>query len=61
MSLFIQDEKTKTVRHYYTTPKMEKAIETLLQANEDLTYSETHTGYEVDIVERDRIKDKTNA
>lgn len=49
MSLFIQDNKKKTVRHYCTTPQVEKAIETILAQIEDLSSSETHEGYKVDI------------
>lgn len=51
MSIYIQDNKAKTVRHYLTTPKVERAIETLLKQNEELVYSETHKGYEVSIKE----------
>ena len=51
MGIYIQDNKKHTVRHYSTTPKIEKAIETLLLANEELVSSETHEGYEVDIKE----------
>ena len=51
MGIYIQDNKKHTVRHYCTTPKIEKAIETLLLANEELVSSETHEGYEVDIKE----------
>lgn len=51
MSIYIQDTKKHTVRHYCTNPKIEKAIETLLRADEELVYSETHVGYEVTITE----------
>ena len=51
MSIYIQDTKKHTVRHYCTSPKLEKAIETLLRADEELVYSETHVGYEVTITE----------
>ena len=51
MSIYIQDTKKHTVRHYCTSPKIEKAIETLLQADDELVYSETHVGYEVTITE----------
>ena len=51
MSIYIQDTKKHTVRHYCTSPKIEKAIETLLRADEELVYSETHVGYEVTITE----------
>lgn len=46
MSVYIEDLKTKTVRQYCTTPKIEKAIETLLRAA-DITESETTEGYRV--------------
>lgn len=46
MSVYIEDLKTKTVRQYDTTPKIEKAIETLLQAA-DITECETTEGYRV--------------
>ena len=51
MSIYINDNKKKTVREYCTTPKIEKAIEALLRMNEELVYSETHEGYEVEIKE----------
>lgn len=51
MSIYINDAKKGTVRHYFTTPKIDKAIETLLREMEELVYSETHSGYEVTIKE----------
>ena len=51
MSIYIQDDKTKTVRHYDTSPKVERAIETLLKQDENLVWSETHKGYVVEIRE----------
>ena len=51
MGIYINDTKKHTVRHYCTTPKIEKAIETLLLADDDLVGSETHEGYEVVIQE----------
>lgn len=51
MGLYIQDNKKHTVRHYCTTPKIEKAIETLLSQIEDMVYSETHVGYVIKIEE----------
>ena len=53
MSIYINDDKKKTVRHYCTTPKIERAIETLLRMDDELVYSETHEGYEVRIKESD--------
>lgn len=50
MGLYIQDNKKKTIRHYSTTPKLEKAIETLLQ-NGDMVWSETGEGYEIEYKE----------
>lgn len=49
MSLYIQDKKKKTVRYYCTTPKVEKAIETILAQIEELVSSETYAGYKVEI------------
>lgn len=51
MSIYINDAKKGTVRHYSTTPKIDKAIETLLREMEEIVYSETHEGYEVTIKE----------
>lgn len=51
MSIYIQDDKKKTVRHYSTSPKIEKAVETLLVAIDDMCGSETHPGYEITIRE----------
>lgn len=51
MSIYINDAKKGTVRHYCTTPKIDKAIETLLREMEEIVYSETHEGYEVTIKE----------
>ena len=47
MGLYIQDDKTKTIRHYHTSPKVEKAIETLLKQDEEMIWSESLEGYEV--------------
>jgi len=47
MGIYIEDSKTRTVRHYCTSTKIEKAIETLLKADDELVYSETHAGYVV--------------
>ena len=51
MSIYINDNKKHTVREYCTSPKIEKAIETLLLADDTLCWSETHEGYEVFIHE----------
>lgn len=51
MSIYIQDNKKHTVRHYCTGPNLDKAIETLLKAIDELAYGETKAGYEVAIVE----------
>ena len=59
MSIYIQDDKKHTVRYYATTSKIEKAIDTLLQADADLMYSETHEGYAVTIIEmQEEIRQK---
>ena len=47
--LYIQNNKT--VKEYYTSSKVEKAIETLLKRDENLMSSETFEGYKVKIVE----------
>ena len=47
MSIYINDAKKQTVRHYCTTPKIEKAIEALLNEMEDIVSSETYEGIEV--------------
>ena len=57
MGIYIQDNKTKTVRHYCTSPKIEKAVETLLRSDDELVYSETHAGYTVTLT--DESKDKS--
>lgn len=51
MGIYIQDNKKHTVRHYHTSPQIEKAIETLLRADEELVYSETHAGYAVTLTD----------
>ena len=51
MSIYIQDNKKHTVRHYCTSPKIEKAIETLLMEFDDLAGSESKKGMVVRIVE----------
>ena len=51
MSIYIQDNKKHTVRHYCTSPKIERAIETLLKEYDELASSETIKGMEVRIVE----------
>lgn len=53
MSLYIYDEKKKTVRHYCTTTKVNKAIETLLCEMEDMVGSESHEGYKIKVVKDD--------
>ena len=47
MSIYIQDNETHSVRKYYTSPEVEKAIETLLKTDSSLACSETNEGYEV--------------
>ena len=51
MSIYIEDNDKHTVRTYYTSPKIEKAIEVLLKDDEELIHSETLLGYKVDIIE----------
>lgn len=43
-------QKKNKVTTYYTSKRIERAIETLLQADEDLMSSDSIDGYEVDIV-----------
>ena len=52
MGIYIEDNNTHTVRHYCTSPKIEKAIETLLRADEELVYSETKVGYVVTLTDK---------
>ena len=56
MGIYIADTKKHTVRHYCTSPKIEKAIETLLRADEELVYSETHKGYVVTLTDESEDK-----
>ena len=50
MGIYI--DNGKTVKHYCTDKKTENAIITLLNKIEDISWSETHEGYCVDIKER---------
>lgn len=56
MGIYIEDSKTRTVRHYYTSSKIEKAIETLLKSDDKLVYSETHVGYVVTLTDKSEDK-----
>lgn len=60
MSIYIEDNKTHTVRSYYTSPKIEETIEILLRSNEELMHSETLPGYKVDFVEEEHCEDAVN-
>ena len=51
MSIYI--DNGKSVEHYCTDKKTEKAIRILLQQIEDMVSSETHDGFTVDIRERE--------
>ena len=57
MEIYIQDSKTHTVRHYCTSPKIEKAVETLLRSDDELVYSETHVGCVVTLTDEDKDKE----
>ena len=57
MGIYIEDNKTKTVRHYSTSPKIEKAIETLLRADDNLVYAQTHKGYVVTLTDESEDKE----
>ena len=48
-------ESNKTVREYHTSPKIEKAVETLLK-DTDTWFAETNEGYTVAIVDKDGDK-----
>lgn len=61
MSLYIQDEKKHTVRHYCTSPQIEKAIETLLRYDEVICGSETHMGYRVTIIKESGFRGEGGA
>lgn len=43
----------KTVKIYSVNSKIAKAIETLLEADESMVYSETDTGYKVELVDKE--------
>lgn len=43
----------KTVKIYSVSSKIAKAIETLLEADESMVYSETDTGYKVELVDKE--------
>lgn len=53
MGLYIQDNKKKTIRHYNTTPQLEKSIETMLQETKNMVWSETGEGYIVEYKDTD--------
>lgn len=54
MSIYI--DNGSTVKHYCTNNKTDKAVATLLEQIEDLVWSNTHEGYEVDIKEKENVK-----
>lgn len=56
MGIYVQDNKTHTVRHYCTSPKIEKAVETLLRSDDELVYSETHVGCVVTLTDESEDK-----
>lgn len=58
MSIYIQDNETKTVREYCTSPEVEKAIETLLKTDSSLAYGETNEGYEITFKELETYRDR---
>lgn len=65
MGLYIEDAKKQTIRHYNTTPQLEKSIETMLQDIKNIVWSETGEGYVVEYKDIDEphwswehIKDK---
>ena len=51
----------KNVKIYSSVkPKVAKAIMTLLEMNDEMMWSETHTGYGVAIVDKSESENKTN-
>jgi hypothetical protein len=48
----------ETVKIYPVKAKVAKAVMTLLEADDDLVWSETHSGYGVAIVDKEESEDK---
>ena len=63
MSIYVEDNDKHVVRSYYTSPKIEETIESLLKYNKELIHSESLPGYKVDIVEieQESMLDKIRA
>jgi hypothetical protein len=53
MCIYVSDEKTETVRQYPASKKVIKAIETILQSDSELVWSETYKGCEVVVMTSD--------
>ena len=53
MCIYVSDEKTETVRQYPASKKVIKAIETILQSDAELVWSESRKGYEVVLMKPD--------
>ena len=53
MCIYVSDEKTETVRQYPASKKVIKAIETILQSDAELVWSETYKGCEVVVMTSD--------
>lgn len=51
MGLYI--DNGKTVKHYCTNNKIEKAIETLVEQMQEICYLEIYEGYEVVVRRKD--------
>ena len=47
MAIYITDKKSKTVKHFFTSRKVEKAIEMLLLLDDDLAWTESSKGYDI--------------
>ena len=55
MSIYIYNNKKKTVSKYCTSSKIDKAIETLLFENPDIVGGKTREGYQVSIVKDEDV------
>ena len=56
MTIYIDDGKT--VKIYPVKVKIAKAVMTLLEADDELTSSETHAGYGVAIIDKKESEDE---
>ena len=56
MTIYVDDGET--VKIYPVKVKVAKAVMTLLETDDELVWSETHTGYGVAIVDKAKRNDK---